>query len=82
MRVEREMPDDDLLHAAVLAYSSDYVLLEPILRRHGVGWGDPRLRPASLDHAMWFHRPARVDDWLLYVQRAMSAESGRGAGAG
>ena len=82
MRVQREMPQDDLLHAAVLAYASDYVLLEPILRRHGVGWGDPRLRPASLDHAMWFHRPARVDRWLLYTQSSPSARSGRGLGLG
>jgi acyl-CoA thioesterase II len=82
MRVERELPGDDLLHAAVLAYASDYVLLEPILRRHGVGWGDPRLRPASLDHAMWFHRPARADQWLLYTQSSPSARSGRGLGLG
>lgn len=82
MRVQRELPDDDLLHAAVLAYASDYVLLEPILRRHGIGWGDPRLRPASLDHAMWFHRPARADDWILYSQQSPSAQSGRGLALG
>ena len=82
MRVDRQLPEDDLLHAAVLAYASDYVLLEPILRRHGVGWGDPRLRPASLDHAMWFHRPARADQWLLYTQSSPSARSGRGLGLG
>ena len=82
LRVKRELPDDDLLHAAILAYASDYVLLEPILRRHGIGWGDPRLRPASLDHAMWFHRPARLDDWVLYTQSSPSAQSGRGLGLG
>lgn len=82
MRVARHLPDDDLLHAAVLAYASDYVLLEPILRRHGIGWGDPRLRPASLDHVMWFHRPARADQWLLYTQSSPSARSGRGLGLG
>ncbi len=82
MRVERQLADDPLLHAAVLAYASDYVLLEPVLRRHGVGWGDPRLRPASLDHAMWFHRPARVDGWMLYTQSSPSAQSGRGLGLG
>lgn len=82
MRVERDLPEDDLLHAAVLAYASDYVLLEPVLRRHGVGWGDPRLRPASLDHAMWFHRPARADQWMLYTQSSPSARSGRGLGLG
>ncbi|MGD8150378.1 acyl-CoA thioesterase [Ornithinimicrobium sp. Y1694] len=82
LRIDRELPDDDLLHSAILAYASDYVLLEPILRRHGIGWGDPRLRPASLDHSMWFHRPARVDEWVLYTQSSPSAQSGRGLGIG
>ncbi|WP_130012038.1 acyl-CoA thioesterase [Serinicoccus sediminis] len=82
LRIARELPEDPLLHAAILAYASDYTLLEPILRRHGIGWGDPRLRPASLDHSMWFHRPARVDDWVLYTQSSPSAQSGRGLGTG
>lgn len=82
LRIARELPDDNLLHAAILAYASDYVLLEPVLRRHGIGWGDPRLRPASLDHSMWFHRPVRVDDWVLYTQSSPSAQAGRGLGLG
>ncbi|WP_228386613.1 acyl-CoA thioesterase [Ornithinicoccus halotolerans] len=82
LRVPRGLPDDPLLHAAVLAYSSDYSLLEAILRRHGLCWGDPRLRPASLDHAMWFHRPVRTDDWVLYHQYSPSAQGGRGLGQG
>ena len=82
MRIPRELPDDPLLHAAIMAYASDYTLLEPILRRHGIGWGDPRLRPASLDHSMWFHRPGRFDDWVLYTQSSPSAQSGRGLGLG
>jgi acyl-CoA thioesterase-2 len=76
------MPDDPLVHAAVLAYCSDYSLLEPVLRRHGLAWSDPRLRAASLDHAMWFHRPGRVDDWTLFTQTSPSASSGRGLAAG
>jgi len=76
------MPDDPLLHAAVLAYCSDYSLLEPVLRRHGIAWADPRLRPASLDHAMWFHRPARADEWTLYTQDSPSASGGRGLATG
>jgi acyl-CoA thioesterase-2 len=76
------LPDDPLIHAAVLAYASDYTLLEPVLRRHGLAWTDRRLRPASLDHAMWFHRPARVDDWILYAQESPSASGGRGLGIG
>lgn len=76
------VPDDPLIHAAVLAYASDWTLLEPILRRHRVAWTDRRLRAASLDHAMWFHRPVRADRWLLYTQESPSASSGRGLGYG
>ncbi|MBY5162938.1 acyl-CoA thioesterase [Salsipaludibacter albus] len=82
IKARGELPDDPLLHAAVLAYSSDYTLLEPVLRRHGVAWSDPRLRPASLDHAMWFHRPPRIDQWTLYTQSSPSAQGGRGLGLG
>ena len=77
-----ELPDDPLVHAAVLAYASDYTLLESVIRRHGLAWSDPRLRPASLDHAMWFHRPVSVDDWILYAQESPSASGGRGLGIG
>jgi len=76
------MPDDPLVHAAVLAYCSDYSLLEPVLRRHGLAWSDRRLRAASLDHAMWFHRPARADDWTLFTQSSPSASGGRGLATG
>ena len=82
MRAIARLPDDPLLHAAVLAYASDYSLLEPVLRRHGLTWNDPRLRVASLDHSMWFHREARADDWLLYAQQSPSAISGRGLAIG
>jgi acyl-CoA thioesterase-2 len=57
-------------------------LLEPVLRRHGLAWMDRRLRMASLDHAMWFHRPARADEWVLYTQSSPSASGGRGLCAG
>ena len=63
-----------LLHRAVLGYASDYTLLESVLRRHGVTWATPGLKAASLDHAMWWHRPVRVDEWLLYVQASPSAQ--------
>jgi acyl-CoA thioesterase-2 len=82
LRAVGELPDDPLVHAAVLAYASDYTLLEPVLRRHGITWTDRRLRPASLDHAMWFHRPVRADAWVLYDQESPSASSGRGLGLG
>ena len=77
-----QMPDDPLVNAAVLAYCSDYSLLEPVLRRHGLAWSDRRLRIASLDHAMWFHRPGRADEWTLYTQSSPSASNGRGLAAG
>ena len=82
LRAIGTMPDDPLVHAAVLAYCSDYSLLEPVLRQHGVAWSDRRLRVASLDHAMWFHRPGRADEWTLFTQFSPSASSGRGLAAG
>ena len=82
MRTVGALPEDTLLHSAVLAYASDYSLLEPVLRRHGETWGNRDLRVASLDHSMWFHRPVRADDWILYTQHSPSATSGRGLGIG
>jgi acyl-CoA thioesterase-2 len=82
LRTIGAIPHDPLLHAAVLAYASDYSLLEPVLRKHGLAWSDHRLRVASLDHAMWFHRPGRADDWILYTQSSPSASNGRGLAAG
>ncbi|MER6537638.1 acyl-CoA thioesterase [Streptomyces sp. 900105755] len=67
---------------AALAYVCDYTILEPVLRVLGLAWADPGLVTASLDHAMWFHRPAPVGDWLLYAQEAVAAEAGRGLGSG
>ncbi|WP_167051282.1 acyl-CoA thioesterase II [Salinibacterium sp. ZJ77] len=82
MKTIGPLPDDENLHRAALAYASDYSILEPILRAHGISWIKPGLRMASLDHAMWFHRPVRVDDWLLYVQESPSAVGGRGLSMG
>jgi acyl-CoA thioesterase-2 len=76
------MPDDMNLHRAALAYASDYSILEPIMRRHGLAWATPGVKVASLDHAMWWHREARVDDWLLYVQESPNAVGGRGLALG
>ena len=83
MRTVGPLPDDSpLLHRAVLGYASDLTLLESVLRRHGMTWAAPGLRAASLDHAMWWHRPARADEWLLYVQASPSASGARGLGVG
>lgn len=76
------MPDDPNLHRAALAYASDYSILEPILRAHSLAWGTPGLKAASLDHAMWWHRFARVDEWMLYVQDSPNAVGGRGLSTG
>jgi acyl-CoA thioesterase-2 len=76
------MPNSALVQSAALAYASDYSILEPILRKHQLSWAVPGLSSASLDHAMWFHRPTRVDDWLLYVQESPSAQGGRGLSIG
>jgi acyl-CoA thioesterase-2 len=76
------MPDDMNLHRAALAYASDYSILESIMRRHGLAWATPGIKVASLDHAMWWHREARVDEWLLYVQESPNATGGRGLSLG
>lgn len=82
IRVRRTIPDDPILHRAVLAYMTDISIQEPILRAHGETWTSRGLKIASLDTAMWWHRPGRVDDWLLYVQESPSASSGRGLATG
>jgi acyl-CoA thioesterase II len=80
-RARGPVPDDQLLHRALLAYACDQVMLEPVLRRAGLSWMARGLSIASLDHAMWWHRDVNVGDWLLYVQSAPSAQGGRGLGA-
>src|SRR6188768_1915400 len=82
MKTIGPLPDDDNLHRAALAYASDYSILEPVLRAHGIEWTHRGLKMASLDHAMWWHRPARVDEWLLYVQESPTASGGRGLSTG
>jgi acyl-CoA thioesterase-2 len=81
MRSRVPLPDDQLLHRALLAYACDQVMLEPVLRRSGHSWASRQLSIASLDHAMWWHRDVRLDDWLLYAQSSPSAQGGRGLGA-
>jgi acyl-CoA thioesterase-2 len=76
------LPDDPTVHAAVLAYASDATLLDTACYPHGVSWIDERLEQASLDHAMWFHRPFRMDDWLLYAQEVPSVAGGRALARG
>ena len=72
------LPDDPLVHQAVLAYASDHGLLPTALLPHGIAFRSPGLQMASLDHALWFHRPFRADEWLLYVMDSPTAAGARG----
>lgn len=81
-RVAKALPDDPLLHAAIAAYASDISIIEPVARNHGISWSTPGTSIASLDHAMWFHRPMRADDWILYQAHSPSAFGARGLSIG
>lgn len=78
VRASGLVPEDRHYQAAILAYLSDMTLLDTSLYAHGTSIFDPELQVASLDHAMWFHRPCRLDDWLLYTQDSPSAAGARG----
>jgi acyl-CoA thioesterase-2 len=80
-RADGTLPDDPVLHTCVVTYASDMTLLDTTLLPHGKQWGDD-LMMASLDHAMWFHRPFRADEWLLYDQDTPSASGARGLARG
>src|SRR5581483_4588735 len=82
MRAAGTLPDDPLLHVCVLTYASDMTLLDSVLVRHGLAPGYDDISMASLDHAMWFERPFRADEWLLYSPRSPSASGGRGLATG
>ena len=82
VRATGTLPTDIALQQCVLAYASDMTLLDTSLLPHGVGWFDTRMQMASIDHAMWFHRPFRADEWLLYVQDSPSASGARGFNRG
>lgn len=76
------LPDDPLMHQAVLAYASDMTLLDTSLAPHGRSVFEPEIMAASLDHALWLHRPFRADDWLLYSQDSPSASGALGFSRG
>jgi acyl-CoA thioesterase-2 len=77
-RAVDKLGDDEALHRCLLAYASDFHLLDTALKPHGVSLISPKLMIASIDHAMWFHRSVRVDDWLLYAIDSPSASGARG----
>lgn len=82
MRISEPLDDDPATHATGLAYLSDSTLVDHVVLPHGQRWQDPRLVSTSLDHAMWFHRPFRADEWLLFDQRVESTGRGRGLASG
>jgi acyl-CoA thioesterase II len=82
LRADGRLPDDPVVHVCVLTYASDMTLLDTSLLPHAVGALEGNIFMASLDHAMWFHRPFRADEWLLYVQDTPSASGGRGLARG
>jgi acyl-CoA thioesterase-2 len=78
VRAPLRLPDQPLVHESLFAYVSDYGLLSTSLQPHGVFLGDERLQIASLDHTIWFHRPFRMDEWLLFSMESPNASGGRG----
>ena len=82
MRVDGKLPDDPLIHACALTYASDLSLLDSVLSMHGEVWGPGGVIGASLDHALWLHRPFRADEWFLYDSISPSASGGRGLASG
>ena len=82
MRANGSLPDDPLLHVCVLTFASDLTLLNTVLVRQGLSHDRDRITMASLDHAMWFMRPFRVDEWVLYSMKSPAAIGSRGLATG
>jgi acyl-CoA thioesterase-2 len=82
IRADGDLPDDELLHVCLVTYASDMTLLDSVLLANGLSWTDGRTAGASLDHAMWFHRPFRADQWLLYAQESPVSAGARGLARG
>jgi acyl-CoA thioesterase-2 len=82
IKAESALPDDPAMHKVILAYASDYSLLGTSLLPHGLTFTQGKLRAASLDHAMWFHRDFRMDEWLLYSMASPNMSHGRGFSRG
>jgi acyl-CoA thioesterase-2 len=82
LRIADRLPDDPQLHCSILAYISDYALLPTTFLAHGIHIMDRNLQVASIDHAMWFQRPFRADEWLLYAVEGISTSGARGLARG
>ena len=82
MKARGGMPDDPVIHGAALVYSSDTTVLDSIITTHGLSWGYDRIFAVSANHTVWFHRPFRFDDWVLYSTTSPVAADSRGLGTG
>jgi acyl-CoA thioesterase-2 len=82
IRADGTLPDDPLLHACIATYASDMSLFDTMLAPHNISWDDADFMGASLDHCMWFHRPFRADEWLLYDMDSPTAYGARGLARG
>ena len=82
MTTKGAMPADPVIHAAALVYSSDTTVLDSIITTHGLSWGHDRIFAASMNHSVWFHRPVRFDEWVLFSSTSPVAAESRGLGSG
>ncbi len=82
LRADGKLPHDPVLHACITTYASDMTLLDTAVLPHGLAWNDPGVQMASLDHAMWFHRPFRADEWMLYDEWSVSTSNSRALASG
>jgi acyl-CoA thioesterase II len=82
MKALGTMPDDPVLHAAAMVYSSDTTVLDSIITTHGLSWGYDRIFAVTTNHSVWFHRPVRFDEWVLYSTSSPVAADSRGLGTG
>lgn len=82
MKARGLMPDDPVIHGAALVYSSDTTVLDSIITTHGLSWGYDRIFAVTSNHSVWFHRPFRFDDWVLYSTTSPVAADSRGLGTG
>lgn len=82
LTADGSMPDDPVLHAAALVYSSDTTVLDPIITRHGLSWGFDRIFAVTMNHTVWFHQPVRFDEWMLYATSSPVAADSRGLSNG
>jgi acyl-CoA thioesterase II len=82
LKTHGAMPEDPVLHAAALVYASDTTVLDSIITTHGLSWGFDRIFAVTVNHSVWFHRPVRFDEWVLYATESPVAADSRGLGTG